>query len=53
MVAGVLGIDFVFFFAKFRRFMFIVAFGFQDYQYNGFNFQMCLAAQKTERKKIK
>ena len=27
MVAGVLGIDFVFFFAKFRRFMFIVSFG--------------------------
>ena len=30
MVAGVLGIDFVFFFAKFRRFMFIVAFGFLE-----------------------
>ena len=29
MVAGVLGI-FVFFFAKFRRFMFIVAFGFLE-----------------------
>ena len=30
MVVGVLGIDFVFFFAKFHRFMFIVAFGFLE-----------------------